>query len=168
MKMGTLLIFIINAAVFWYINISHSDNDNDPVVWITNAFIHGGWSHIIMNMLALLEIGFSTEKITNTFWFFVVYLVSMLGADLANYYYLQEHVNVYVIGASGAIFGLYAFYSLIARQFKDFIVFALIYNGAVYLMHLNIAWFGHAGGAVAGFLVGAVYLMLNCGYADKN
>jgi membrane associated rhomboid family serine protease len=180
--MGTVLIFLINAAVFWYININHSDvsglymqhygitydNYDNPVVWITNAFIHGGWGHIIMNMMALLEIGFATEKVTNTFWFFAVYAISLLGADIASVYYVQEHFNVYVIGASGAIFGLYAFYSLITKEFKDFIIFALIYNGAVYLMDMNIAWFGHAGGALAGFIAGIIFLLFNRGFVNKE
>ncbi len=180
--MGTLLIFLINVVVFWYININHSDasglymqrygitydNYNNPVVWITNAFIHGGWGHIIMNMMALLEIGFATEKVTNTFWFFTVYAISLLGADIASVYYVQENVNVYVIGASGAIFGLYAFYSLITKEFKDFIIFALIYNGAVYFMDMNIAWFGHAGGAFAGFIAGMVFLLFNKGFVNDE
>ncbi|WP_168175723.1 rhomboid family intramembrane serine protease [Nautilia sp. PV-1] len=179
--MGTLLIFLINAVVFWYINIHNgsyaadymvhygmtAQNRDDPVVWITNAFIHGGWGHIAMNMLALLEVGFATEKVTNTFWFFIVYLVSILGADLANYYYLQNHWNVYVIGASGAIFGLYAFYSLITKEFKDFIIFAVIYNGAVFMFNMNIAWFGHLGGAIAGFIAGLFYIFFK-GFVKKN
>jgi membrane associated rhomboid family serine protease len=180
--MGTFLIFIINVVVFWYINIHNADvselymqhyglmygNYNNPLVWITNAFIHGGWGHITMNMLALLEIGLSIEKITKTFWFFIVYIISLVGADIASIYYVQQHPNVYVLGASGAIFGLYAFYSLITKEFKDFLIFAVIYNGVVYFMNMDIAWFGHAGGAVAGFIVGIIYLIINRGFVEKK
>jgi len=180
--MGTLIIFVINAAVFWYVNIHNAAvaelymqtygltyyNYDDPQVWVTNAFLHGGWGHIIMNMLALFEIGWSIEKVANTFWLFLVYVISIAGADLASVYYVQQHPNVYVIGASGAIFGLYAFYSFITKEFKDFIIFAVVYNGAVYLMDMNIAWFGHAGGAIAGFIVGIVYVAFNKGFAEES
>jgi membrane associated rhomboid family serine protease len=143
-------------------------NYHDWVVWITNAFLHAGWAHIIMNMLALFEVGFSLEKVTNTFWFFLVYFVSMAGADLVSVYYLQTHHQVFVIGASGAIFGLYAFYSLVTKNFMDFVIFAVIYNGIVYFAHMNIAWFAHLGGALAGFVVGILYLIINRGFAVKK
>lgn len=78
-------------------------------IWgpIVTGFLHGGWIHIILNMVCLLQLGFPTEKIVGHWCFLSVYLLTTLGGGL-----LSLHMNppeTISVGASGGIYGLAGF-----------------------------------------------------------
>ncbi|MGH9738977.1 MAG: rhomboid family intramembrane serine protease, partial [Candidatus Acidiferrales bacterium] len=76
---------------------------------LTCMFLHGGWLHIIGNMLFLWVFGRNVEDLTGGARYFALYVVCGLAAGI-----LQVITNPYsrlpTIGASGAIAGVMGAY----------------------------------------------------------
>jgi rhomboid protease GluP len=70
----------------------------------TAMFLHGGMTHILMNMFSLYLIGRAMEMYFDTKSYLIIYLFSGLLGGLASLY---MHPNSVGIGASGAIFGVF-------------------------------------------------------------
>ena len=70
----------------------------------TAMFLHGGMTHILMNMFFLYLIGRGMEMYFDTRSYLIIYLFSGLLGGLASLYI---HPNSVGIGASGAIFGVF-------------------------------------------------------------
>lgn len=83
--------------------------------WITllsSMFIHGGWDHILGNMLFLGVFGIHVERSMGALRYLAFYLVSGLGASALEIA-TATGSNVPGIGASGAIAGVLAGYLLL-------------------------------------------------------
>lgn len=65
-----------------------------PYQLVTHMFMHGGFSHLLFNMLGLVVFGRSLEELWGTNRFLVFYLVCGLGAGL-----LYMGVNAYEVHA---------------------------------------------------------------------
>ncbi len=70
----------------------------------TAMFLHGGMTHLLMNMFSLYLIGRGVEMYFDTKSYLVIYLFSGLLGGLVSLY---MHPNSVGIGASGAIFGVF-------------------------------------------------------------
>jgi len=84
-------------------------------MWITlftSMFIHGGWEHILGNMLFLVVFGIHVERSMGPVRFFAFYFVCGLGANALEIA-TSLGSNVPGIGASGAIAGVLAGYLLL-------------------------------------------------------
>jgi membrane associated rhomboid family serine protease len=84
-------------------------------VWatlITSQFLHGGWAHIIGNMLFLWVFGDNIEDALGHFTFLGFYLISGIVATIAQSV-VSGSVNVPSIGASGAIAGVLGAYLIL-------------------------------------------------------
>ncbi len=132
---------------------------------LTGAFLHATTPlHILFNMWALVVVGPSLEQALGRLRFTVVYLVSALGGSVVFYYLAAP--NVPSVGASGAIFGLFGAWFVVARRLR------LDVRGIVVLIAINlvisftipdIAWQAHVGGLVTGAALTAAYA-----YAPRN
>jgi len=71
---------------------------------ITAMFLHGGMTHILMNMFSLYLIGRGVEQHFNVKSYLSIYFFSGLLGGLASLYVHPASVGV---GASGAIFGIF-------------------------------------------------------------
>jgi membrane associated rhomboid family serine protease len=85
----------------------------------TYLFVHGGFFHIIFNMLALWMFGTELERMWGTRAFLKFYFVTGVGAgvltvlfSLLPFGFAQQVYYSVVIGASGAIFGLLLAYAM--------------------------------------------------------
>jgi membrane associated rhomboid family serine protease len=76
---------------------------------LTSMFIHGGWLHILGNMLFLLVFGDNVEDALGHLPYLVFYLICGIGAGLAQVL-SDTHSAVPAVGASGAIAGVLAAY----------------------------------------------------------
>ena len=81
---------------------------------LTYMFLHGGISHLFSNLLVLLFVGSTVEKIMGSAKYLINYICSGIVAALASVYYNLWRFNhtigtdkamVVSVGASGAIFG---------------------------------------------------------------
>ena len=81
---------------------------NVPILGsIVTSFLHGGWIHLILNMICLLQLGIPTEKMIGTKRFVLVYLLTTLGGGLLS---ASSHpADTVSVGASGGIYGLAGF-----------------------------------------------------------
>ena len=86
----------------------------DPSNWwplLINAFMHGGWLHLISNMWFLWIFGPAMEARLGRFWFAVMYVG---GAFVASAVHVMTHPDSTepVLGASGAIAAVIAAYAV--------------------------------------------------------
>jgi membrane associated rhomboid family serine protease len=160
-------IFTLFFSEFTIVNFALWSGDEFRIwQFITHQFLHGGFMHIIFNMLALISIGPSCEEFLGERKFPYFYLICGVGAALLHMAIIDS--NVPMVGASGAIFGLLALFSLINPNDKLYLFFIPIGIKAKYmitgLILLEIAlgifskgdgvghW-AHVGGALTGFLL---------------
>ena len=75
----------------------------------TSMFMHGGWMHLIGNMVYLWTFGDNVEDNFGHLPFFVFYIVTGIAAMFAQAYFIPNS-NVPNLGASGAIAGVLGAY----------------------------------------------------------
>ena len=132
---------------------------------ITSAFLPPpglsglGPLDIAFNMWALILVGPALERLLGHARFLAVYLVSALGGSVM--FYLVGPPNVEALGASGAIFGLFGAWFVVARRLRldsRWIVAVVVLNLVIGFVVPNIAWQAHLGGILAGGLLTAAYV----------
>ncbi len=151
----------------------------DGMVWhfypwqlITYQFMHGGFTHIFFNMLALWMFGVEVEYFFGSRKFIYFYLLCGIVAGIFQLFLppLFGEALAPTIGASGAIFGVLVAFAMLFPDRYIFIYFLLPIK-AKYLIPLyilmelyfadtgggNIAHLAHLGGALAGF----IYVMID-------
>jgi len=72
---------------------------------LTSTFVHSGLFHLLINMAALLQIGFILERLVGRVLFAAVYVVAGIFASLAA---ISAYPVDVTIGASASICGLFA------------------------------------------------------------
>lgn len=141
---------------------------------VSSMFLHGGIEHLLGNMLFLAALGLLVEGPLGAGWFTALYLAAGAGAGLTWLGWHGEGPGT-VIGASGAIAGLMgAFCVLWGRRrvrffYWFFVLFDYVRAPALLLLPLWLGWellqllavddsqvaySAHAGGIVAGALLG--------------
>lgn len=145
---------------------------------LTSMFLHGGWMHIISNMLYLWIFGDNIEDLLGPALYLLFYLAAGVIAALAQVA-VAPNSRIPTIGASGAIAGVLGAYTVIfpTRRIRTLLLFgywirltympAFVLLGFWFVLQLfsgvaslgvptggGVAWFAHIGGFVAGLLVG--------------
>src|SRR5690349_14946211 len=125
---------------------------------ITVLFVHGSFWHIALNMLALWMIGRSLEPLLGHGRFLTLYFLSGLGGSVA---VALLAPGVWVVGASGAIFGLFGALLVIGRHIGANITSIAIIIGINlvigFVPGFNVSWQAHVGGLLVGLLVSFIY-----------
>jgi membrane associated rhomboid family serine protease len=127
---------------------------------LTAMFLHGGYTHVIFNMLSLWWLGAPLEKALGRARFLALYLVSGLAGSALSY--LVVAPTQPSLGASGAIFGLFGALAVLVRKLKyDLrpVLALLVINLIITFTWSGIAKEAHIGGLVAGLVIG--YAMVN-------
>ncbi len=137
-------------------------------------FIHGDFRHILFNMLALLIFGIGFEKAVGSREFILFYLIcGAISGFLSFLVYLYLGQNVYLIGASGAIFAVLFAYAVFFPRSVFFIwgiipvpapvmvfIYALIEIGSQFFGRgSNVAHMTH----LFGFFAAWLYFVLRMG-----
>jgi membrane associated rhomboid family serine protease len=118
----TTLLIVACALVFFY-ELSLDEYSRDyfinrygvvpahlrPVTLLTSLFIHGGWSHIIGNMLFLWAFGKSLEDALGHTKFLSFYLIGGVAAGITHVIF-NLNTTLPTVGASGAIAGVMGAY----------------------------------------------------------
>ena len=103
---------------------------------ITSMFLHGGWAHIIGNMVFLLVFGDNIEDAMGHISYLLFYLLTGIAAGLAQIL-LNPNSEIPLIGASGAISGILGAYIVLFPHGK---VRALVFFGYFGQVILVPAW----------------------------
>lgn len=107
----------VNAFIFRYglipANVFSASHDTDIAdriyPFLTSMFLHGGWLHLIGNMLFLYIFGDNVEGRMGHFRYLVFYIVCGLIAALFQFV-TNIHSIIPMVGASGAISGVLGAY----------------------------------------------------------
>jgi membrane associated rhomboid family serine protease len=125
---------------------------------VTGLFVHSSFLHIAFNMFAVFIFGRILENMLGTWRFLALYFLAGLGGDLAVAWLTP---GTPVVGASGAIFGLFAAFFIIQRSLGYNAVQLLVVMGLNLLIGFlpgtQISWQAHVGGIVIGFVTGYVF-----------
>jgi membrane associated rhomboid family serine protease len=125
---------------------------------VTGLFVHSSFLHIAFNMFAVFVFGRMLENLLGTWRFLALYLLAGLGGDLAVSWLSP---GTPVVGASGAIFGLFAAFFVIQRSLGYNAVQLLVVMGLNlvigFLPGTQISWQAHVGGIVLGFVTGFLF-----------
>jgi membrane associated rhomboid family serine protease len=125
---------------------------------LTGAFLHVAIWHIAVNMLALLLVGPALEAMLGRLRYVALYLLAAIGGNVLSY--AVQNVNANTVGASGAIFGLFGAYWVLARRVRadtSAITGVIVLNLIISVTIPGISLYGHLGGLIVGGMVGAVY-----------
>jgi membrane associated rhomboid family serine protease len=141
-------------------------------IWqlLTYAFLHGSWSHILFNMLALVMFGGAIERLFGARAYAVYYFVCVLGAALAQLVVVDWWLGGFfpTLGASGGIMGVLLAFGMMYPQARVLFLFFpvpmpawlfVILYGALELFlgvtgtQAGVAHFAHLGGMAVGFLL---------------
>ena len=125
----------------------------EPWRMLTSLFVHGSILHILFNMYSLFILGPELERLVGRWRFLALFLLSGLGGSVA---VLLSSPASAVIGASGAIFGLFGAYFVIARHLggnSRQLIIVIVINLVIGFVVPNIAWQAHVGGLLIGALV---------------
>jgi membrane associated rhomboid family serine protease len=125
---------------------------------VTGGFLHAGPIHLLFNMFALYVLGTMLEPTIGTLRFVFLYAASLLAGSFGALLMSPDDVTV---GASGAIFGIFAAAFVIARgrgldQIASEIGLLLIINLALTFSIPGISIGGHLGGLAGGGLCALV------------
>lgn len=134
-----------------------------PWRFVTTAFLHASPMHLAFNMWALWMLGSALEPVLGRWRFAALYALSAVGGSTMIYWLASPTSSSWwglTVGASGAVFGLFAALFIIQRRFgrdTTAIVGLLVLNLIISFLGANISWQGHLGGLATGALVAALY-----------
>ncbi len=110
------------------------------VTAVTYMFLHGGWLHILGNMLSLWVFGRRVEDVTGPWRFLAFYLLCGFTANILSTIVRADYAGP-TIGASGALYGVMAAYLMLFPKGRIRVLFIYwllpIFNTELF----NIAWF---------------------------
>jgi membrane associated rhomboid family serine protease len=164
------------------------DEDRVLITPVASMFMHGGWFHLIGNMVFLWVFGDNVEDAMGHVRYAVFYVVAGLAAAAAHIAVNQNDL-IPAVGASGAIAGVLGAYLILYPRatvaailpifvllWMPFRVPAVVLIGLWFLLQLlngmaalastnvvgasgGVAWFAHVGGFVAGLLLVKVFVI---------
>lgn len=171
------LLIALNVLYFFVIETNGGSMDTETLItygakynplimdgewWriITSMFMHIGFLHLAMNMLALYYLGVAVEQIFGSKRFVFMYMFAGIGAGIASFS-LSSSISA---GASGAIFGLFGvllYFGLIHKK----LFLQTMGSSIIVIIGINLV-FGfmvpmvdnsaHVGGLMSGFLAASI------------
>jgi rhomboid protease GluP len=139
----------------------------DGQVWrlVSSIFMHLTFSHLFLNMYALVYIGLMIENKYGSWKTLSIYLMTGIASSLSSLVFHDE--RWISLGASGAIMGMFgAFLALLlSRSFEKnatrallistlFLIAIMLVNG---LSSVRVDNAAHIGGLIWGFLIGSIF-----------
>jgi rhomboid protease GluP len=147
---GAIIPWLIREGEYWRL--------------LTAMFLHANLLHLLVNLVALFQLGSLYELMFGTRRFVLIYVVSGLAASLTS----MMRIDGASVGASGAIFGILGAFVFsvfrsprfrherAARNLVAQCVFWIIANIAIGFQIPQIDNAAHIGGLVAGLLLGGL------------
>jgi membrane associated rhomboid family serine protease len=159
-----LLVAVFGGSLQQHLVFAPSVGDDQPYRFLTSAFLHGGPLHLALNMYALWIVGSIVEPALGRWRYAALYLLSAVGGSVAVLLLANPDDPSWVtavVGASGAVFGLFAAIFLVLRRLgRDAtqILVLIGLNFALGFVVSGISWQAHLGGAIVGAVLAAAYV----------
>lgn len=151
--------------------------------FVTSLFLHGGWLHLLVNMLFMWIFADNVEDRMGKSRFLFFYLICGLSAQALQWYF-DPYLTIPVVGASGAIAGVLGAYFFLYPYERVIVVIPIIFFPLVFhvpaiaflgfwiIIQLqkattsvmfegvmaDVAWWAHLGGFIAGSLLYRFFL----------
>ncbi len=189
--LANVAVFLLASATGFYFDANYSVVQQElmfrpvymmtgeaPYTAFTYMFLHGGFFHLLMNMLALIFLGAIFEEKVGTRAYAIIYFISGMGSAII-YSLVEWGSSSGLVGASGAIFGMLGalamlyprekiqllFFPFPMTMFTVVAIFVLFELFALFTMSGDlIAHAGHLGG----FLVGVALAKPAAALGKKN
>ncbi len=158
-------LLIVDVSQGFEVSLSRLAHDQDFWRWLTPAFVHFSWVHVLFNCAALFEFGRRIEISSGTG---VLIMLIILIAVLANLVQVAFGVSPLFGGLSGVVYGLVGY--VMVRRWLDplnphwqmhpavagsMLLFLVLFStGATGVDGVDIAHAAHWGGLIAGALLG--------------
>src|SRR5699024_6965978 len=169
----TYMLIAVNLVLFFVLEVNGGSTSIETLVqfgakyntailadgewWrlLSSMFLHIGFLHLALNMLALFYLGTAVERIFGNLRFLFVYFIAGLGGSIASFAF-STSISA---GASGAIFGLFGallYFGVIHKRLffqtmGSSILLILAINLVIGLTIEEIDMAAHLGGLIAGF-----------------
>ena len=165
------LLFLVLSYSYGDVTISNlalqpKSSLTKPLTFLTSMLMHAGLGHLFVNIVSLVFLGGFIEKLVGKKRFLYLYLASGLFAGIffvAASYIFGLELNVYAVGASGAIFGLGGLLAVLTPRLPVLVFFIIpmpMWAAMVFLMFglwalsltlgLPIGNLAHLGGLLVG------------------
>jgi len=164
-----------HALAQWGSNVSGLTWPGQPWRLVSSLFVHGGVTHLLLNMASLWLLGVLLEARTGGARLLAAYLASGVAASVATLWYHSGGINS--TGASGAIFGLYGLLLVLLLSKKLVLdkwdrrgmlglVLYLVLSNLISGLTGNIDNIAHLGGLLMGLLVAGPLVAASLRAAD--
>jgi membrane associated rhomboid family serine protease len=143
-------------------------NVPEPLTLVTYLFLHGGWMHLVGNMLFLWVFADNVEDAYGYVGFIIFYLLCGIIGGLLHVFMLPNSQSP-LIGASGAVSGVLAAYLVLYPRARVWILLFIalpvplpaiwvlggwfllqVYSLAAATSGSEVAWWAHMGGFATG------------------
>ncbi|MDH5365016.1 MAG: rhomboid family intramembrane serine protease [Dehalococcoidia bacterium] len=161
---ANVLIFIVTLVrpdAIYLLGLAPANFLDQPWTIITNLFIHGGFGHILFNMISLYFLGSFLFRLVGERKFLITYFLGGIAGNIL-FILLASPFSI-GIGASGAIFALGGALVIMAPRIPVFIFFipvpvplwaAMALFLIISFFFRGIAWQAHLGGLILGLVAG--------------
>lgn len=106
----------IHDQVLYIMGLSHGNKST--LSWITYQFSHMNLWHLLSNMIFVFLLGYWIEGMIGSLGFILVYLFSGIAGGLF-YLYFSPNTLLPMVGASGSVSGLIAFYCFFEPRIRS-------------------------------------------------
>jgi membrane associated rhomboid family serine protease len=164
---STVLAFAVVPASLFISGTPPGIPFPEEITFITYMFLHGGWMHLIGNMLFLWVFGDNVEHAMGRLRFLIFYLACGVAGGFAHYLSAPDSTAP-LIGASAAIAGVVAAYLMLFPHAKVWVLLLMripvrlaakwVLGAWIAFQFFNLfistdvetAWWAHIGGLVTG------------------
>lgn len=173
----TYVLLYINIIMFFFLEMYGGSTNTETLVlfgakynlaimagewWriVSSMFLHVGFIHLIMNMIALYYLGTAVERIFGSSRFTIIYFLAGISGGITSFAFNQ---NI-AAGASGALFGLFGALLFFGTVYKDLfrqtmgsnLIIILIINLIFGFLVPQIDMGAHLGGLIGGYIASAI------------
>jgi len=152
-------------------------NKGEYLTLITSIFLHGGWLHLVGNMLYLYIFGDNVEDMCGHLHYLLFYLICGISASAAHIF-AEPGSEIPAVGASGAISGVLGAYVVLFPKvriktavtlgwfihFVSIPAYILVGTWFIYQfllatlgLEVGVAYWAHVGGFIAGVVLGRAF-----------
>ena len=143
-----------------------------PLTLVTYSFLHGGWGHLLTNLLFIWVFADNVEDAFGHASFGIFYLLCAIGAALAHALMVPGS-DAPLVGASGAVAGILAAYLVLFPRARVWVLLFLrlpvrlpawvllagwigVQVAGLFMMQpkgVAVAWWAHIGGFASGLVL---------------
>ena len=153
---------VVNEVVL-FLGLNTAQLSQQPWTIISSMFVHGGFTHILFNMISLYFLGSFFLRAVGEKSFLAIFFLGGLAGNILFVLLAPFSIG---IGASGAIFALGGALAVIVPRVPVFILFipipmplwvAIIILVFISFLFSGIAWQAHLGGLLLGLAAGLIF-----------